>query len=432
MAEPGTGPEEVVGSWDDLPLHRDLLRGIYQYGFQNPSAIQQRGISALLTGHDIVGQSPSGTGKTSTFLIASLQKIDYTKSTTQVLILSSTRELAIQAKEMVDTLGVYLKELRSHACIGGTVVREEKERLGEGQQLIVGTTGRVMDMVRKQCICVEGIRLFVVDEVDEMLIRGFKEQTCDIAQFRPPNAQVALFLTKMTPEVLDFSSKYMREPVLHVWINEEELSVKSIRQFYLLVTKDDWKLDALCNLYNKAGHLFLKSMVFCSKRRKVEWLRTKMQERGFTASSMHAELAQKDRDRIMREFRSRESSHVLISTDLLARGINMQQVSLVINYDLPANIENYKHRVSRCCGRFGRKPGVAINFLTNTDVRHMNDTEKFFGITQIDELLVDRDLSFQLSTAPLPPRQTLPEESGRDEVTDVDVHLQDSQRVTTG
>lgn len=373
--------DDSIESFDDLPLHENLLRGIYSYGFEKPSAIQQRGIKPLLMGRDTIGQAQSGTGKTATFVIGSLQKIDYEAKVTQVLILAPTRELAMQIQKVALALGDYLK-VRSHACIGGTVIREDLEKLKDGQQLIVGTPGRVMDMVQKRHLKVEDIGLFVLDEADEMLSRGFKEQIYDIFKFLPPNVQVALFSATMAPDILDLTGKFMRNPV-RILVKKDELTLEGIRQFYIAIEREDWKLDTLCDLYETLT--ITQAIIYCNTRRKVDWLSEKMAARDFTISIMHAELDQKDRDRIMREFRS-GSSRVLISTDLLARGIDVQQVSLVINYDLPANIENYLHRIGRS-GRFGRK-GVAINFVTNSDARHMKDIENHYH-TQIDEMPMD-------------------------------------------
>jgi len=373
--------DEVIESFDDLPLHENLLRGIYSYGFEKPSAIQQRGIKPLLMGRDTIGQAQSGTGKTATFVIGALQKIDYNEVSTQVLILAPTRELAMQIQKVALALGDYLK-VRSHACIGGTVIRDDLERLKDGQQLIVGTPGRVMDMIQKRHLRVDHIQMFVLDEADEMLSRGFKEQIYDIFKFLPPNVQVALFSATMAPDILDLTSKFMRNPV-RILVKKDELTLEGIRQFYIAIDKEDWKLDTLCDLYETLT--ITQAIIYCNTRRKVDWLAEKMSKRDFTISIMHAELEQKDRDRIMREFRS-GSSRVLISTDLLARGIDVQQVSLVINYDLPPNVENYLHRIGRS-GRFGRK-GVAINFVTQQDVRHMKEIESHYH-TQIDEMPMD-------------------------------------------
>jgi len=221
-----------------------------------------------------------------------------------------------------------------------------------------------------------------MDEADEMLSRGFKEQIYDIFKYLPPHVQVALFSATMAPDILDLTSKFMRDPV-RILVKKDELTLEGIRQFYIAIEKEDWKLDTLCDLYETLT--ITQAIIYCNTRRKVDWLAEKMGARDFTISIMHAELEQKDRERIMREFRS-GSSRVLISTDLLARGIDVQQVSLVINYDLPGNIENYLHRIGRS-GRFGRK-GVAINFITNADVRLMRDIEAYYH-TQIEEMPMD-------------------------------------------
>jgi len=381
VIESNVAIDEVVESFDDLPLHENLLRGIYSYGFEKPSAIQQRGIKPILMGRDTIGQAQSGTGKTATFVIGTLQKIDYSSRATQALILAPTRELALQIQKVALALGDYLK-VRCHACIGGTLIRDDLERLKEGQQLIVGTPGRVFDMIQKRHLKVDDIQLFTMDEADEMLSRGFKEQIYDIFKYLPPHVQVALFSATMAPDILDLTSKFMRDPV-RILVKKDELTLEGIRQFYIAIEKEDWTLDTLCDLYETLT--ITQAIIYCNTRRKVDWLAEKMGARDFTISIMHAELEQKDRERIMREFRS-GSSRVLISTDLLARGIDVQQVSLVINYDLPANIENYLHRIGRS-GRFGRK-GVAINFITNADVRNMRDIEAYYH-TQIEEMPMD-------------------------------------------
>jgi len=371
----------VVDSFDDLELQEGLLRGIYSYGFERPSAIQQRGIRPILEGRDTIGQAQSGTGKTATFVIGALQRIDYANHQCQALILAPTRELAQQIQKVVLALGDYLK-IRCHACIGGTSVRDDIDRLRDGQQCVVGTPGRVLDMIGKRHFRVDNLVTFVLDEADEMLSRGFKDQIYDIFKTLPPNVQVCLFSATMAPEILDLTTKFMRDAV-RILVKKDELTLEGIRQFYVAIEKEEWKLDTLCDLYETLT--ITQAIIYCNTRRKVDFLADQMTKRDFTVSTMHAELDQKERDLIMREFRS-GSSRVLISTDLLARGIDVQQVSLVINYDLPQNMENYLHRIGRS-GRFGRK-GVAINFVTNNDVRAMKDIERYYH-TQIEEMPMD-------------------------------------------
>jgi len=378
-----TGADEypVVDSFDDLDLQEGLLRGIYSYGFEKPSAIQQRAIRPVLDGRDTIGQAQSGTGKTATFVIGCLQRIDYGHKACQSLILAPTRELAQQIHKVVLALGDYLK-VKCHSCIGGTSVRDDIDRLRDGQHVVVGTPGRVFDMLGKRHLRIDDLLTFVLDEADEMLSRGFKDQIYDIFKTLPPNVQVCLFSATMPPEILDMTTKFMRDAV-RILVKKDELTLEGIRQFYVAIEKEEWKLDTLCDLYETLT--ITQAIIYCNTRRKVDFLADQMSKRDFTISTMHAELDQKERDLIMREFRS-GSSRVLISTDLLARGIDVQQVSLVINFDLPQNMENYLHRIGRS-GRFGRK-GVAINFVTNNDVRAMKDIEKYYH-TQIEEMPMD-------------------------------------------
>jgi translation initiation factor 4A len=275
-------------------------------------------------------------------------------------------------------LGDFLN-VSSHACIGGTLVRDDINTLRHGVQIVVGTPGRVFDMVNRQIMVLDSVKLFVLDEADEMLSRGFKDQIYDIFQHLPPKVQVCLFSATMPPEILDISNKFMRDPV-RILVKKDELTLEGIKQFYVAVDKEEWKFETLCDLYETLT--ITQAIIYCNTRRKVDWLTDKMGQRDFTVSSMHGDMTGQERELIMKEFRS-GSSRVLITTDLLARGIDVQQVSLVINYDLPANRENYIHRIGRS-GRFGRK-GVAINFVTVDDTRAMRELEVHYN-TQIEEM----------------------------------------------
>jgi translation initiation factor 4A len=368
----------VVDSFDDLDLQEGLLRGIYSYGFEKPSAIQQRAIFPVLDGHDTIGQAQSGTGKTATFVIGSLQRIDFKTKTCQTLILAPTRELAQQIHRVVLALGDYMK-VKCHVCVGGTSVKDDIVRLREGQHVVVGTPGRVLSMVQQRHLRTCDLQCFILDEADEMLSCGFRDQVYDIFQNLPSDVQVCLFSATMPPEVLEMTNKFMRDAV-RILVKRDELTLEGIRQYYIAIEKEEWKLDTLCDLYETLT--ITQAIIYCNTRRKVDTLRDEMLKRDFTVSTMHADMNQDERNLVMREFRS-GSSRVLISTDLLARGIDVQQVSLVINYDLPQNLENYLHRIGRS-GRYGRK-GVAINFVTNYDLRAMKDIEKFYH-TQIEEM----------------------------------------------
>jgi len=370
--------DEVVDNFDRMELSENLLRGIYAYGFEKPSAIQQRAILPCIRGHDVIAQAQSGTGKTATFSISILQKIDIKLHETQALVLAPTRELAQQIQKVVVALGDYMGA-NCHACIGGTDIKTDLAKLDGGCHVVVGTPGRVFDMIKRGALRTRSIKMFVLDEADEMLSRGFKDQIYDIFKTLQTEVQVVLLSATMPAEVLDVTTNFMREPV-QILVKKEELTLEGIRQFYVNVDMEDWKLDTLCDLYETLT--ITQAVIFCNTRRKVDWLTEKMTERDFTVSAMHGDMDQKERDVIMREFRT-GSSRVLITTDLLARGIDVQQVSLVINYDLPTNRENYIHRIGRG-GRFGRK-GVAINFMTSEDVRTMKDIEQFYN-TEVEEM----------------------------------------------
>ncbi|KAK7945823.1 hypothetical protein WMY93_001551 [Mugilogobius chulae] len=300
---------DITDNFDDMALKETLLRGIYAYGFEKPSAIQQRAII-----------------------------------------------LALKIQKVILALGDYMGAT-CHACIGGTNLRSEIQKFqAEAPHIVVGTPGRVYDMLNRRHLIPKYIKMFVLDEADEMLSRGFKDQIYEIFQKLSTNIQVVLLSATMPADVLEVTKKFMRDPI-RILVKKEELTLEGIKQFYINVEREEWKLDTL---------------------RKVDWLTEKMHARDFTVSALHGDMDQKERDVIMREFRS-GSSRVLITTDLLARGIDVQQVSLVINYDLPTNRENYIHRIGRG-GRFGRK-GVAINFVTEEDKRILRDIETFYNTT---------------------------------------------------
>ncbi|RXM32938.1 Eukaryotic initiation factor 4A-II [Acipenser ruthenus] len=320
---------EIVDNFDDMNLKETLLRGIYAYGFEKPSAIQQRAIMPCIKGYDVIAQAQSGTGKTATFAISILQQLEIDQKETQALVLAPTRELAQQIQKVILALGDYMGAT-CHACIGGTNVRNEMQKLqAEAPHIVVGTPGRVFDMLNRRYLSPKWIKMFVLDEADEMLSRGFKDQIYEIFQKLSTNIQVVLLSATMPADVLEVTKKFMRDPI-RILVKKEELTLEGIKQFYINVERE------------------------------------------------HGDMDQKERDVIMREFRS-GSSRVLITTDLLARGIDVQQVSLVINYDLPTNRENYIHRIGRG-GRFGRK-GVAINFVTEEDKRILRDIETFYNTT---------------------------------------------------
>jgi len=369
---------DIIDNFDDMGLKEDILRGIYSYGFEKPSAIQQRAIVPLAKGDDLIAQAQSGTGKTATFTIGVLQQLDLSQKDCQALILAPTRELAQQIQRVVLAIGDYLG-VKCHACIGGTRVRDDISTLQNGVHVVVGTPGRVYDMLCRRILRPDAIKVIVMDEADEMLSKGFKDQIYDIYQALPSKVQVGLFSATMPPEALDITNRFMQNPV-KILVKKEQLTLEGIKQFYINVDREEWKLDTLCDLYDTLN--ITQCVIFCNSRRKVDWLTDQLRSKDFTVSSTHGDFDSKEREVILNEFRT-GSSRVLITTDLLARGIDVQQVSLVINYDLPRNLENYLHRIGRS-GRFGRK-GVAINFVSRDDARLLRELEQFYN-TSIEEM----------------------------------------------
>jgi translation initiation factor 4A len=297
------------------------------------------------------------------------------------LILAPTRELAIQIYNVAIALGDYLG-LRCRACIGGTSVRDDIDGLRMGQQLIVGMPGRVFDMISKRHLRVDHLALFVLDEADQMLSGAFKDQIYDIFKCLPPKVQVALACTTLPEEILTMTEKFMRDPV-RILTPKHCLVSEYIKNFYVAIEREEWKLDTLCDLYEEL--IKTQVIIYCNTRRKVDFLADQLQRRDFTVSTMHAELDQKERELVLREFRS-GAARMLISTDSFSRGIDVQQVSVVINFDIPTSNESYLHRIGRS-GRFGRK-GVSICFVTNNDVRALRDIEGHYGI-KVEELPMD-------------------------------------------
>jgi len=366
-------------TFDAMNLKPALLRGIFAYGFERPSAIQQRAIRPIVRGRDVIAQSQSGTGKTAVFSISALQLLDDRTSDTQVLIVSPTRELAEQTCRVVSALGDYMN-VKCHAFIGGKSVGEDIRALeSNNAQIASGTPGRVYDLIQRRALTTRSLKLLIIDEADEMLNRGFKEQIYDVYRYLPPQTQVVLVSATLPVEVLDMTQKFMNDPV-KILVKRDELTLEGIKQFFVAVEKEEWKFDTLSDLYDMLT--ITQAVIFCNTRQKVDWLADQMRKSHFTVSAMHGDMQQTDRDAVMEQFRS-GSSRVLIATDIFGRGIDVQQVSLVICYDLPTNRELYIHRIGRS-GRFGRK-GVAINFVKTEDVKTLRDIEQYYS-TQIDEM----------------------------------------------
>jgi superfamily II DNA/RNA helicase len=362
-------------SFDLMGLDDDLLRGIYSVGFEVPSFIQKKAIVQIMNKRDVIAQSQSGTGKTGAFTIGSLGLCDRSLKSPQVIILSPTRELAQQTEAVARGLTKF-NNIMVHSATGGPPIAEDMRALQRGAQFIVGTPGRIYDLIRRGSLKLDHIRALILDEADQMLEDRFREQVKCILNFKfPSTTQLLLFSATMPDEVTEVAEKFLRNPV-RILMPPENVTLDGIKQFYVNVERDDWKFEILLDLYE---HLTINQLIiFVNKRQRAEWLAQKMHEKGFTLEYIHGEMDVAERKSRMNGFRKGEV-RVLISTDLLARGIDVQQVSLVINYELPIQHENYIHRIGRS-GRYGRK-GVAINILLNDEMTSLKEIEKHYSTT---------------------------------------------------
>lgn len=366
-------------SFEDLDLKDELLRGIYSMGFEKPSAIQQKAIKPFLENNDLIAQAQSGTGKTATFSISILQSIDEKLSSPQAIIVSHTRELAQQIYNVFTSLSQYMR-IRLCKMTGGTNIGTLIDELRLGPQIIIGTPGRIIDMMNKKHFDYKKIKYLIIDEADEMLSSGFVEQIKEIFQFLFNNKiQIGLYSATMPREFFEITKKFMRDP-LKILVKNEELTLEGIKQFYVNVERMEFKFDTLCDLYNMIS--VAQSIIYCNSKKLVDEISMRLKKKDFTVDSIHSEMTQENRNNILRRFRSGES-RILLSTDLLSRGIDVQQVSIVINFDIPYSIDNYIHRIGRS-GRFGRK-GIAINLVTYSDIKKLHDIEQYY-VTQIEEL----------------------------------------------
>jgi translation initiation factor 4A len=370
-------------SFDDMNLSQDLLRGIYAYGFEKPSEIQQKGIMPIASGTDLIAQAQSGTGKTGTFTIGSLSRVDTSIKQVQILCLVPTRELAQQIQIVASQIGSAMG-ISSYAAMGKTPLREDMRALQRGCQFLVGTPGRIYDLMNRKYLITDHIKVIIVDEADQMLENRFREQLqCILALGFPSTARCALFSATMSEEVVEFAEKLLDKPV-RILIPPEKVKLEGIKQYRVDLDREDWKFEVLLDLYK---HLNItQALIYCNKRQKAEWLADKMTTAGFPITCIHGDMEVRDRMDRMTSFRKGDT-RVMISTDLLARGIDVQQVSLVINYEMPQQIENNIHRIGRS-GRYGRK-GTAINLISGDDARalkEIQDLYKIEGETQPQDL----------------------------------------------
>lgn len=373
--------EHQYSKWDNIPgISETLLRGIYSYGFERPSPIQRQGILPIIEGKDIIAQAQSGTGKTGCFSVASLATVIPELKQVQVMIIAPTRELARQIFSVVSTISRYIEGCRTQLLIGGTSTESDISQLkNDTPQVVVGCPGRIHDMLRRRHINPQYIKLLVIDEADEMLSSGFKEQVYYVFQCLKSDIQVGLFSATLPEDLIALTNKFMRDPV-RILVKSEQLTLEGIRQYYIGLDTDGEKYETLCDLYTSLS--MAQCIIYCNSVRRVSDLYQAMNEDKFPVCCIHSGMDKEERYKNYDDFRNGKYK-VLISSNVTARGIDIQAVSTVVNFDMPKDIHTYLHRIGRS-GRWGRK-GVAVNFVTRRDFRKMREIERYYD-TQILEL----------------------------------------------
>lgn len=346
----------MTASFTELGLSQELLKAVEDLGFEEPSPIQVLAIPALLTGKDAVGQAQTGTGKTAAFGLPILEKIASGKSV-QALVLCPTRELAIQVSEELSKLAVHKRGVSVLPIYGGQPIERQLRALAKGAQVVVGTPGRVIDHLQRGTLRLNEARIVVLDEADEMLDMGFREDIELILEQSPADCQRVLFSATMPQPIRELSKRFLREPEM-LTIAHKMLTVPAIEQVYYEV-RPYQKMDALCRVLDSQG--FRKALVFCATKRSVDEITVHLQQRGYQADGLHGDMNQTQRDRVMSRFRT-DGIEILVATDVAARGIDVDDVDAVINYDIPHDVEGYVHRIGRT-GRAGRE-GKAFTFVT--------------------------------------------------------------------
>jgi translation initiation factor 4A len=376
--------EKEVEKWDEFGLPDNLLRGIYAYGFETPSNIQKKAILPILQKRDLIAQAQSGCGKTGTFAIGSLHRINIKLKNPQVLILSPTHELVKQTVAVIEGLGSFIEGLSVKSLVGGTSIRHDVEYMKEHRsQIIVGTVGRVLDMIEKKLLKTTDLDLLVIDEADVMLSEGFSDKIrIMFEEYFPRQMQVVLFSATMPLEIISLTKRFMNNPV-SILMKNEELSLQCIQQFYVAVQNDYVKYEVLKDLFSVIS--VSQCIIYCNSVRRVEELCYRMVKDDFSVCCIHSNMDKTERMRIFKLFRE-GGTRVLVSSDITARGIDVQQVSTVINFDLTPNVHTYLHRIGRG-GRWGRK-GFAINFITKSDIPDVKRIENYYKI-DIKELPSD-------------------------------------------
>lgn len=364
-----------IKNWSDLNLKDELLRGIYAYGFETPSEIQKKAIYPVIQKKDVVAQAQSGSGKTGTFSISTLQLVDTSLDHTQAIILAPTHELAYQIYKVITQIGSFINNLQIKTLIGGTSVQEDIKQIEKSTpHIIVGTIGRTLDMIKKRIISLDKLSILVLDEADELLSGTFKDNIQTIVQQISEASTIAIFSATLPHSVLNLTDKFMNDPY-KIIVKKEELSLECISQYYIAVENDNHKYSTLKYLFEFLT--ITQCIIFVNGVNRVGELYDALLKEGFTVCCMHSSMTKDDRKNNLQQFRN-GVYRIMLSSDITARGIDVQQVEIVINFDVPNNVHTYLHRIGRG-GRWGRK-GAAINLVTRKDINQMKYIENHYKI----------------------------------------------------
>ncbi len=355
--------------FEDADIDGGILRAVQEMGFETMSPIQEKAIPVLLEGRDIIGQAQTGTGKTAAFGIPMIQNTDPYLKKLQGIVLCPTRELAVQAAEEIRRLAKYTHGIKVLPVYGGQEISRQIRALSQGVQIVVGTPGRVMDHMRRHTIKTEDIRMIVLDEADEMLNMGFREDIETILADMPQEHQMALFSATMPKPILDITYEYQKDAE-YIRVTPEEITVTSIKQAYYRIARKD-KMEALCRLLDY--YQPSRSLIFCNTKKMVDEMAEILKDRDYQAEGLHGDLSQHQRDMVMNAFRNGRCA-ILIATDVAARGIDVSGVDAVFNYDVPEDIEYYVHRIGRT-GRAGKK-GRSFTLVCGREIYKIRDIER--------------------------------------------------------
>ncbi|CAK7031926.1 MAG: ATP-dependent RNA helicase DeaD [Peptostreptococcus russellii] len=359
-----------INNFNELEIKEEIKRAVADLGYENPSPIQARAIPTMLEGNDVIGQAQTGTGKTAAFSIPLLERIDVKDKKVQAIILCPTRELAIQVSEEIKKLSAHMRGLRTLPVYGGQPIQRQIKALKSGVQVVIGTPGRVIDHINRKTLKLSNIKMVVLDEADEMLDMGFREDIETILTNVPEERQTALFSATMPKSILDLTKKYQNDPV-HIKVVRKELTVSNIKQFYI-ETRNSNRLEVLTRVVDVYDPKL--TVIFTNTKKGADELVSNLQARGYSADSLHGDMKQAQRDIVMEKFRA-STIDILVATDVAARGIDIDDVECVINYDLPQDEEYYVHRIGRT-GRAGRE-GIAFSFAFGRDMRRLRDIERY-------------------------------------------------------